>query len=201
MSELQLGQTKIKCVWVLRGDLDSQLSSLESKILTTPETLSSTLTLRSKNQGLNFEKENLIKKSKEEVNGVEREASNRNSIEIQKHLFSLILNFKVCNILERRKRKLPSTRKPRKRIPPKKLQKILFSNPPRGRSDTGMARACWTARLARASFFSLARSCPWSLAPPVWCGTPVWLSFLQRWTLGFFFWSYLHITYKNTQQY
>ena len=157
MSELQLGQTKIKCVWVLRGDLDSQLSSLESKILTTPETLSSTLTLRSKNQGLNFEKENLIKKSKEEVNGVEREASNRNSIEIQKHLFSLILNFKVCNILERRKRKLPSTRKPRKRIPPKKLHKILFSNPPRARSDTGLVRACWMARLTRASFFSLAR--------------------------------------------
>jgi len=40
--------------------------------------------LRRRNQGLNFENENLIKKSKQEFNGVEREASNQNSIGIQK---------------------------------------------------------------------------------------------------------------------
>jgi len=68
----------------LRGDSDAQFLSLESKILTTPKTLSSTLTLRRRNQGLNFEKGNLIKKSKEEFNGAEREARIQNSIAIQK---------------------------------------------------------------------------------------------------------------------
>jgi len=142
MSELQLGQTKIECVRVLRGDLDSQHSSLESKILTTPETLSSTLTLRSRNQGLNFEKENLIKKSKEELNGVEREASNRNSIGIQKKTLILIdTQLQVCIRSPEKRRKLLSNQNLEKNPPPK-LHKILFSNPPRSRSDTGVARAC-----------------------------------------------------------
>ena len=75
---------------------------------------------------MNFKKENLIKKSKEEFNGVEREASNRNAIGIQKHSFSLIFNFKVCISSPEKKKKLLSTKKPRKEFPPKKPQDSLF---------------------------------------------------------------------------
>ena len=52
---------------------------------------------------MNFEKENLIKKSKEEPNGVEREAAIKIQLEFKNHSFSLILNSKVC-ISSREKR-------------------------------------------------------------------------------------------------
>jgi len=75
---------------------------------------------------LNFEKENLIKKSKEEFNGVKREVSNRNSIGIQKHSFSLILNFKVCISSREKKEKLLSTQNLEKNDPPKNYTRSSF---------------------------------------------------------------------------